>query len=107
MAQTAAEAQLVAGRLNAIQARVDAVTEGQWVVADTTDPESEWHDDYDSPMVVTDDSTPSMYTSIAEEFHQGSDNGRADATFVASAPEDIRWLLKLVSSLHDQLDKKE
>lgn len=110
MAQTAAEAQLVAGRLNAIQTRLDASTANatDWMLADNTDPDSEWYDDGDvGPMVVTDDSEPGSYAAIAENIGQGNDEGLSDARFIAAAPSDIRWLLALVSSLYDQLDKKE
>lgn len=89
----------IAKRLAQIVARVDATTDAGWALADTTDEDSEWFDDFEGPKVVTDDSTPGIYRVIAEEFGQGNDHGVADATFVAHAPDDVRWLVAQLALL--------
>lgn len=79
-------------RLKQIIKRREAITQDKWVLADRTDEESDWYDDFDGPMVVTEDSDPGVYTAICTDFWE-DDRGVANARFVAHAPEDIDFLL--------------
>lgn len=93
--------------LNAIQARADAATPGPWLIADTTDPTSDWYDEFDGPMVVDDDSRPGFYSAIAKDFCQGADDGVSDAVFVAHARTDVPALLAEVRHLRAAVARAE
>ena len=81
--------------LAGIEQRAAAATEGPWVSADCTDEESDWYDDDDGPMVVTQDSTPGIYTAICKDFwEEGA--GPANARFVADARTAVPALLDAV-----------
>jgi hypothetical protein len=91
--------------LDAIRAREAAATPGPWVAVNTLDEDSEWASEFDDPMVVTEDSTPGIYTAIAKDICQGATDGVADAEFIAHARQDVADLLAEVDALRDALDE--
>lgn len=81
-------------KLDAIDARVEAATEGPWFPDE--DDASEGHAVYQD-----DGGFGTVY--IAQEMHQGHDEGRGDAEFIAHARQDVPAMsaaLRAVLDLH-------
>lgn len=72
-------------RLAKWEALAEAATDGPWFAQDPNDEDSDWYDDGESPLVVTADSTPGVYTQIAGDIEQGESSGLADAAFIAAS----------------------
>lgn len=91
--------------LGSLRRLEEAATEAPWVAINTLDEDSEWADDFDDPMVVTEDSTPGAYSAIAKGICQGATDGVADAEFIAAARNAMPGLLSLIAEQAAEIDR--
>lgn len=84
--------------LDGIRGRLTAATPGPWAV-------DEDEDGFDGHSVYQNDGITWGRAYICQDMHQGEDEGKADATFIAAAPMDVARLVAAVEGVLGLADK--
>ena len=80
-------------KLDEMQIRCDAATEGPWEIYD---------DGWDISVCTASDGTPGI-AYVAEKLRQGRDEGESDARFVAASRTDMPKLIAALRAVYEKL----